>query len=692
MATKMGKQSTRVPQQPEWLPPDCKLCQEVWRGLISPSPGIKIDLGGREAEASTQCPVHKPLLEHLNGYKGTILSRKSATKGFADDGIRDAQDRSRRAHWNLLVKKQNIADHPGVGRLLDPEWIDPRLARSWKEKCIASHGAQCSNPMGIPLARPAWLIDVNQGCLVDGRDTDGPYVALSYIYGRIAGTVVTTEILARLRKAGALTGADPEVVSEYVAPITTHAMSLTSALGERYLWADSLCVPCQDPNKQAEQLNLMGKIYASAIVTVVSLSGDAMDGLPGIQGVSNPRRLKQLAVEFGNEQLVIHTPWTDPDQDWSRLPYFERGWTHQEYQLSPRKLIFFNNQIHWVCSEACFHEDMTISTKALKLSGHNRDETSSIRATGREGRQREHLLSQMIQRYCVKQLRYDEDAFPAISGTLSALCRSFPGGFLYGIPELLFEWGLCWTPDHAAAELRRRKPSSRSPERRLHPSELPSWSWVGWQGSIAMSSRVEDPPLHPGLHPTHAVVKCETLAIAQWFTGASPRVPPESRRSIASSFLRTTVAAEGEEPEPPNHPQPAPNPSTAVEESEVPFVPDQTAFLFCDTARTRLLGRLDDYNVVTLTNSTEYPVGYLHLHTHRDANLFLEDASGAGLWIDLIAVCKLRIHYLNKTTLERYAVLWVEWKDGVAYRRASGEVDAKAWDDLGPEDVSVVLG
>lgn len=141
---------------------------------------------------------------------------------------------------------------------------------------------------------------------------------------------------------------------------------------------------------------------------------------------------------------------------------------------------------------------MTTSTKTLELSEDGPDELNLL---GTTGRQREYGLSNMIQKYCGKKLRYDEDALPAISGTLGALSRLFPGGFLYGVPERLFEWGLCWTPDNATAEVRRRTPSTRPPESRLHPSELPSWSRVGWQGSIAMSSRLEEPTLHPGLHP-----------------------------------------------------------------------------------------------------------------------------------------------------------------------------------------------
>lgn len=685
----MSRESEATAQHPKWLPPDCQTCEDIWRGLSSHSApeslssDVKIDLRGLKAKASTRCAVHDPLVQHLDRYKDTIVSQSSITRGFEDVGVRDTQHESQRSHWYLLVKKEGVADHPGVGHVLDPEWVDLRLARRWKEDCLSSHSAQCSNPMKTWPARPAWLIDVEQGCLVEGSSVVGTYVALSYIYGRKTGPVVTAEILARLRRAGALTGADPEVVSQYVAPIVTDSMSLTSALAERYLWADSLCIPHEDSKATAEQLSLMGSIYASSVITIVSLSGDAMDGLPGIKGVSIPRKANQTIVKFGEERIVSHKPWNDPEKQWDSHPYFDRGWTYQEYLLSSRKLLFFNGQIHWICSGACWHEDMSTSTKTVQSTENDTDLPSLFGTTGRK---RKLELSHMIQKYCMKQLRYDEDALPAILGTLTTLRRFFPGGFLYGIPEDLFEWGLCWTPDNATAELRRRTPSARPPESRLHPSELPSWSWVGWQGGIAMSSRFDQPELLVILFPA-CPVRCEILAVAQWFTGASPRVPPEQRRRITSAFERDELVPQDHKPEPSNHPGPVP--TTAFDESEIPFFPEQTPFLFCDTFRARLLGRLDNYNVVTLVNDLGESVGHLHLHTEHDSNLFSPDTA---LSVELVAVCKLRIHHLCNSTLERYAVLWIEWKDGIAYRRASGEVDAKGWNDSVPESVSVVLG
>jgi hypothetical protein len=57
----------------------------------------------------------------------------------------------------------------------------------------------------------------------------------------------------------------------------------------------------------------------------------------------------------------------------------------------------------------------------------------------------------------------------AFSAIINIFSRSFHGGFLFGIPELVFDIGLLWT---ARACLQRRK-------------IFPSWSWVGWSGNIA---------------------------------------------------------------------------------------------------------------------------------------------------------------------------------------------------------------
>ena len=39
-----------------------------------------------------------------------------------------------------------------------------------------------------------------------------------------------------------------------------------------------------------------------------------------------------------------------------------------------------------------------------------------------------------------------------------------------------------------------------------------------------------------------------------------------------------------------------------------------------------------------------------------------------------------------------YSVLWIEWKDGIAYRLGVGMIWKEFWEGEGPEEIDVVLG
>lgn len=93
-------------------------------------------------------------------------------------------------------------------------------------------------------------------------------------------------------------------------------------------------------------------------------------------------------------------------------------------------------------------------------------------------------------------------------------------------------------------------------------------------------------------------------------------------------------------------------------------------------------------------------MGKLHLHNGDFLARFPEGSSKyeKGLEVELVAIYKSRSY--SKTTWEPlkkpigdlYVVLWIEWRDGVAYRLASGEVEADEWEALRPQSVSLVLG
>jgi hypothetical protein len=53
----------------------------------------------------------------------------------------------------------------------------------------------------------------------------------------------------------------------------------------------------------------------------------------------------------------------------------------------------------------------------------------------------------------------------------------------------------------------------------------------------------------------------------------------------------------------------------------------------------------------------------------------------------------LRYKYWNTLEVyEWYNVLWIEWKDGIAYRKGLGRVSKEAWESMDLEAVDVLLG
>lgn len=66
----------------------------------------------------------------------------------------------------------------------------------------------------------------------------------------------------------------------------------------------------------------------------------------------------------------------------------------------------------------------------------------------------------------------------AFSAIIAVYGRTFWGGILYGIPEIGFSEALLWRPS-AGAIVKRRTCTNGTTS-----NKFPSWSWVGWEGSV----------------------------------------------------------------------------------------------------------------------------------------------------------------------------------------------------------------
>jgi hypothetical protein len=633
--------------------------------------------------------------------------------------------------WDLLVARTGN-NNIGVGAILDPDWIDIQIPKYWKNKCLFDHASACHNPLRVPQTRPAWLIDVENKCLVSGQGSSGNFVALSYRWSKDYIFQAKSENLEDLQRRYSL---EIPAFAERLSPIIQHSIYFTRAIGERYLWVDAVCIIHGNVAETKEQLGHMGSIYASAIFTIIAADGDSKYGLPGLKNISSSRNLEQIIIPFGKEKFIVRKwsrSWQAGSWPPDALPYYKRGWTYQEQLMSSRKLIFQRNMLHWECACRTWHEELTLGTKGTKIYDYE-NELRRLLA----GFPDMNTLTTLISEYNNRQLSREEDAWPGIVGLLSTLGRAFPDGFLYGLPQMVFDRALGWKPKNKYSSLKRRTSSTQPAEAQLPDSTLPSWSWIGWQGNIDIGSHELSIDRFPRIE--------ETIPITQWYAWDSPSGSParkiqstwfenrdvftDSTRPLPSGWSRKKVDLEKLGISPRLYPYsdaydkylyqhqdlnsswffPFPVPDAQVSIHLV--MPDQPSFLFSKTKVTHAYAmRLSDtyyrtsiHNTVDLFNASKEGIGQLHAHNREQVEYFPTDKTDESpRRIELVAISRSRVygrvydihkHFWRPDYFsERYNVLWVEWKDGVAYRLASGYVEKAAWEKLDLKDVDLVLG
>lgn len=759
----------------------CEVCRGIWTCLLNPETRLQVTLGHTDKPVSCDCPGHSPLvsrfleISRLYELEETDASVSSDEEDASDTGHIEVAERDAEAveihrgprtnelvlrrrrepniaelmrvnslGWGVfdqplvLLKKDSVPGHRGTGLELDPDWIDLQLARHWKEKCLEQHGTRCNNPLKVSPVRPFWVVDVEGECIIPGRDC-AAFVALSYRWGNHSWPAVDQEMLTALRKPGALATA-------HLAPIVRHAMSLTLALGERFLWVDALCVVQGDNTGTKHQLNLMGAFYASALLTIVVANGDSVTGIQGLKGVSSSREAKQALIPFGEETLIF------PQTHICLGEYDTRGWTYQEYIMSQRRLIFAGQRMHWECPCCDWHEEVICTSEIYPKHLFNEPDRNLIF----RGLPDNISLERFIRGYNSCDFTYQEDVLPGISGLLSLASRSFTGGFLCGLPEMFFDRALGWA---GSGDLRRRVASGRPEEQRLSHSLgiLPSWSWIGWEGGISRS-----------LQPVEAIeisriwgywLTEETVPITDWYAldtadGTALRkinsVWFENRdarykdltRPLLGGWTRRKIADldymhPGQAWCPPGCDEYVfqhqlcpdrlwyyPFPITEVQGSAPHFMPEQTPYLFCKTHRARLwavcsvalweaIERKSDFHGTGVHQAKTLhaleiridrhgpPVGELYLHSMDQLAPFLVSSgnyikTGPGESVELVAIYRSLVHESihrgPSITQERYRVLWVEWEKGIAYRLGVGWVEKAAWEGVNPTEIDLVLG
>lgn len=237
------------------------------------------------------------------------------------------------------------------------------LARQLIDECV--HGHKLCKHLSTPRPLlPTRLVDCTDPAhprLVFTSGQHGEYLALSYVWGedQLYKTTKSTALLY-------MQGFDP-----YILPQTVRdAISVTHALGYKYLWVDALCIIQNGEADRQHEIGHMHHIYRHATLTIFAAStASASEGflherepsdastpdliLPFIcppsstsAGVRDGPPVSQL--HLGHIHLLrchnIGSFYRD-----SIGVMATRAWCMQEYLLSPRALIFTATSLMFRC-------------------------------------------------------------------------------------------------------------------------------------------------------------------------------------------------------------------------------------------------------------------------------------------------------------------------------------------------------
>ncbi|TLD33671.1 hypothetical protein PspLS_01655 [Pyricularia sp. CBS 133598] len=352
------------------------------------------------------------------------------------------------------------------------------LARQWLSDCRLLHQS-CIGDRLHEL--PTRVIDVGHSLdsstvsLLVSQGLKADYVALSHCWGGAISPLLTTETMQSFL----------ECIQIAVLPANFRdAIAITRNIGIRYLWIDSLCIQQDSDSDWEFESKMMGSVYRNSTVTISAMvsSGSKEGILKYATPIARRHRSTSLPLLRQGDGGCTKSPQVtvyrrDPTEETFRALDMDcaltrRGWTLQEYMLSPRHILYGKDMLYWRCPQTFLSSDglppgnRTPGEAYASLSRviycdimHHEPPASDINDILTE-------YHELVSTYSARRLTVPSDKLPAFSGLAQRLHPAIGGDYIAGIWTTDFRRGLLWTADlkicrHASGTYR-----------------APSWSWA----------------------------------------------------------------------------------------------------------------------------------------------------------------------------------------------------------------------
>jgi hypothetical protein len=421
----------------------CHVLKSILKVDGAPDPSEQLDLRTPalplNAIALSRTPYLWPTNLPLNGIGiwACLDSERGIYKAWSLTSNKDTT-----SHWRY--DRNERSDLYARTLQVSQEYADISSFRHWIDECKGSFHKRCQRK-DTPLPKDVQVIDcrLREVC---NLPTAEEYLTLSYVWGENNN-----------HSSSLLPGKTPRLIED--------AISVTLGMGYQYLWVDRYCVDQQSEQK-FQQIAQMDLIYICAVACIIAVVGNGPDH--GLCGVSTPWKSQHFVNPKGTVCLISSEQQTQGKQtEWGT-----RGWTYQEGVLSRRRIMFFEDHVHFECTGRAFNNPDHIPEKYLF------DSASLVRPRlGYDTKFNVESVWEHILIYSRRTLRNPEDILSAMLGVLNASSRAF--SHIHSISGIVMgnkkPHDFCHYLTWYNTAVRQRRVG------------FPSWSWIGWIEPLLIS-------------------------------------------------------------------------------------------------------------------------------------------------------------------------------------------------------------
>lgn len=224
-----------------------------------------------------------------------------------------------------------------------------KVAKAWHQECLATH-QKCINMLSQERPLPTRVIDIGDPrrnprlIVTDGQP--GSWAALSYCWGGHSTFILNKETSESLFSGQTPFDRFPRTLRD--------AITITRALGLRFLWIDALSIMQDSEEDWAAEAERMKDVYGGATITIAATNSTSTD-----YGIFKNRLVSPEACRVkwrSSDPMVSYNVFLRSSSEFwdttmKKEPLNTRGWALQESILAPRTLSYGTQQMVWECLE-----------------------------------------------------------------------------------------------------------------------------------------------------------------------------------------------------------------------------------------------------------------------------------------------------------------------------------------------------